>query len=68
MEGLNVSSIPVTNPIKLDIAAIGAIDLANGFFILGNHTLEVITWMLLHLIELDAAAQTVFIVFESALS
>lgn len=51
MQRLNIPSIPVSLPIELQIPAVCPKNLADRLLLMQDHTLEVITRMLLHLVE-----------------
>lgn len=63
-----ISSVPVSFSIELYVSTVGAKNLADWFFLVQDDALEIVTWMLLYLIEYDFAGEVMFGVGEGALS
>jgi hypothetical protein len=67
VQGLNITTIPISDPIKLDVSAVTAVDLADGLFLPSDNTLEVVRRPLLHLVELDPTPQLVSLIHKHTL-
>lgn len=68
MERLNISSIPVSLPIKLNVAAVSSKYFADGLFLFVYYTFKKISWMFFDFVELNLAGNFICDIFEIALA